>query len=166
MAGRVKSVAAMTKHLTKDEKSAREEAEKMCMPDRMHRMKMPKTLTGDKVAQGYWRSIMKRMDGLGILDELDAEVLAVYCSSLARKDSLSSLCRGLIEQADAEPDLEARFELIASIDSVLNRLQAHEKTLLSYANVLGLTPEARTRLARKRATAEAEADPDADLFGD
>lgn len=166
MPANVKSADAMTKHLTKAEKSAREAAEKSCLPDRMKAMKMPKSLSGDKVGQGYWRSILKRMEGLGILDELDAEMLAVYCSSLARKDSLSALCRGLIDQADAEPDLEMRFELIANIDSVLNRLQAHEKTLLSYANVLGLTPEARARLARKRAAAEAEADPDGDLFGD
>ena len=84
MPANVKSADAMTKHMTKAEKSAREAAEKSCLPDRMKAMKMPRSLSGDKTAQGYWRSILKRMEGLGILDELDAEMLAVYCSSLAR----------------------------------------------------------------------------------
>ena len=63
MPANVKSADAMTKHLTKAEKSAREAAEKSCLPDRMKAMKMPRSLSGDKTAQGYWRSILKRMEG-------------------------------------------------------------------------------------------------------
>lgn len=105
------------------------------------------------------------MDGLAILDDLDAEILAAYCETLSRKDAISSLCRELMEKAKSEPDVEMQFELISSIDSVLARLQAHEKAILSYADKLGLTPESRVRLARKRAAQEAEAVKD-DLFGD
>lgn len=166
MAGNVKTIDAMTKHLTRAERQAREDAEAGCLPDRPAKMKAPASLRGDKEAMKYWREVLKRMEGLSILDALDTEMLAVYCAGLARKDSLSALCRGLMNQADQEPDLEVRLELVANIDSVLGRLQAHEKTLLSYAKGLGLTPEARARLARKRAAAEAQADPDADLYGD
>lgn len=105
------------------------------------------------------------MKGLAILDDLDAEILAAYCETLSRKDALSSLCRELMAKAESEPDVEMQFELISSIDSVLARLQAHEKSILSYADKLGLTPESRVRLARKRADKEAEAVKD-DLFGD
>lgn len=165
MAANVKTMEAMRKHLTKAERETREAAEATCLPARSKTMKTPKGLAGDPAARRYWKSYLARMDGLGILDELDAETLGTYCAAMARKDSLSSLCRELIAQVDSEPDLGMRFELIASIDGVLGRLQAHEKTLLSYANSLGLTPEARTRLARKRAAQEAEAVRD-DLFGD
>ena len=52
------------------------------------------------------------------------------------------------------------------LDGLIGKLQGHEKTLLSYADKLGMTPEARARLARKRAAQETARDPDDDLFGD
>ena len=165
MAANVKSMENQTKHLTNREKDARTTAEAEMLPARKAKLKVPKSLSGDDAARGYWRSILRRMDGLAILDDLDAEILAAYCETLSRKDALSFLCRELMEKAKLEPDVEMQFELISSIDSVLARLQAHEKSILSYADKLGLTPESRVRLARKRAAQEAEAVKD-DLFGD
>lgn len=123
-------------------------------------------MSGDEAARGYWRSILRRMEGLAILDDLDAEILAAYCETMSRKDALSSLCRELMARAKSEPDVEMQFELISSIDSVLVRLQAHEKSILSYADKLGLTPESRIRLARKQAAKDAEPGAVDDLFGD
>ena len=102
---------------------------------------------------------------MAILDDLDGEMLAVYCAALSRRDSLNSLCRELMDHVDREKDPEARLDLVGKLDGVISKLQAHEKTLLSYADKLGMTPEARVRLARKRA-AQVEQTPDDDLFGD
>ena len=132
----VKPLENQTKHLTNAEKAARQAAEEAYLPNRKAKLKMPEAVKADKAAASYWRSILKRMEGTGILDDLDAEILGIYCLGLSRRDEL----------VEIKP------------------LLALEKQLLAYADKLGLTPESRVRLARKRAAQETEAiDP---LFGD
>lgn len=50
-----------------------------------------------------------------------------------------------MEQTEAPGE---RLELVNKLDTILSKLQAHEKILLSFADKLGMTPEARVRLAR------------------
>ena len=166
MPANVKHSDNLEKHMTKEEKQARLEAEAAYLPDRPAKLKTPRPLSKDPAAKRYWKSILERMEGLAILDDLDGEMLAVYCAALSRRDSLNALCRELMDQVDKGNDTEVRLDLVGKLDGVISKLQAHEKTLLSYADKLGMTPEARVRLARKRA-AQAEApQPDDDLFGD
>ena len=152
MAANVKHSENMVKHLTKAELEARKAAEDAVMPERKAVLKV--------------KSILERMDGLAILDDLDGEMLAVYCSALSRRDSLNALCRALIANMEKEPSAGHRLEMTDRLDGLIGKLQGHEKTLLSYADKLGMTPEARARLARKRAAQETARDPDDDLFGD
>ena len=166
MPANVKHSDNLEKHLTKEEKQARREAEAACLPDRPASLKTPRSLSKDPAAKRYWKSILERMEGLAILDDLDGEMLAVYCAALSRRDSLNALCRELMNQVDREKDPEARLDLVGKLDGVISKLQAHEKTLLSYADKLGMTPEARVRLARKRAAQVEAPQPDDDLFGD
>lgn len=161
----VKNLENQTGHRTKAELAARAAAEAQFLPQRKPKLKPPQTVKDSREAMAYWRGILKRMDGLGILDDLDAEVLGTYCEALVRKDELSRLTKELIELSRQEADPEVRLEFLSSLDSLLARLQAHEKTVLSYADKLGLHPESRARLARKRAAQEAEQVTD-DLFGD
>ena len=56
-------------------------------------------------------------------------------------------------------------EAAAKLDALTGKLQALERSILQYAEKLGLTPSGRVRLAQKRAQA-AESGPDDDLFGD
>ena len=162
----VKSLENQTKHLTKEEIQAREEAEAAVLPFRAAKLKIPRSLNKDAGAKRYWKSILERMEGLAILDDLDSEMLAVYCAALSRKDSLQALCRELMESVDKEPDPKVRLELVEELDGLLTKVQNHEKTLLSFANNLGMTPEARVRLARKRAAQPAQPEAADDLFGD
>ncbi len=166
MAANVKHSENMVKHLTKAELEARKAAEDAVMPERKAVLKVPKSLHNDAAAKRYWKSILERMDGLAILDDLDGEMLAVYCSALSRRDSLNALCRALIANMEKEPSAGHRLEMTDRLDGLIGKLQGHEKTLLSYADKLGMTPEARARLARKRAAQETARDPDDDLFGD
>lgn len=162
----VKASENIGKHLTKAEIQARKDAESAVMPDRAVSTKAPKSLANDAPAKAYWKSILERMDGLGILDDLDREMLAIYCSALSRRDALNALCRSLVSDMAKADGNEKKLELANKLDALMAKVQAHEKLLLSYADKMGMTPEARARLARKRAAQEAEADPDADLFGD
>ena len=136
MSANAKPLENQTKHLTNAEKAARQAAEEAYLPNRKAKLKMPEAVKADKAAASYWRSILKRMEGTGILDDLDAEILGIYCLGLSRRDQLTEI----------------------------KPLLTLQKQLLAYADKLGLTPESRVRLARKRAAQETEAiDP---LFGD
>lgn len=192
----VKSSANMTKHLTQAELEARQLAEEEVLPHRRRtRLKKPGFIAGNRAANAYWNQILKRMEGLVLLDDLDSEMLAGYCSMLARRDQTILLIGQLMdrlgvagavadgqarrkkpaamtdqewETSAAPPDMTADelIEAVSKLDTLTGKLQALERNLLQYAEKLGLTPSGRVRLAQKRAQAAAEPEPDDDLFGD
>lgn len=160
-----KSVENMTRAMTQSERDARAEAEAALIRLSV-RLKPPTHIRGDKMAGRYWRTILKRMEGIELLDDLDSEALGIYCSMLSRRDSMDVLCRQLMADSAAEGlETEQRLELLEKADGLLAKLQNHEKTILQYAERLGLTPSGRARLARKRAEAMVN-EPNHDLYGD
>lgn len=164
-----KSLDNMTKHLTKAEQSIRAEAEAATMPDRPSvKLKPPAYVRNDKVAAKYWRGILKRMEGISLLDDLDTEILAVYCSMLSRRDATQALFASLLEESEADDlDAKGRVDILGKLDSLMLKLQGQERSILQYADKLGLTPSGRVHLARKRAAkAAGEVGDDDDLFGD
>lgn len=168
MPSQAKTLDNMDKHLTEAERVARAAAEEGVMPKREQTtLKAPTIVNKDAKAKTYWTEILKRMDGLAILDDLDSEMLAGYVLMLSRRDRLAAVSIGLMAQAAKAKDPEAMLEVIEKLDSLTGKLQALERNLMNYAEKLGLTPSGRVRLAQKRARAAAEeTDPDADLFGD
>lgn len=197
MPAAVKASENMSKHLTKAEREVREQAEAAVLPDRGRtaKLKKPAIVSSSKRANAYWNQILKQMEGLALLDDLDATVLAGYCSMLARRDQTTLLIGQLMDRlgvqgavedgtrrrrkdaalsdqewedsAKAAPVLtpDALVEAAAKLDALTGKLQALERNILQYAEKLGLTPSGRVRLAQKRAQAAAE-EPDGDLFGD
>ena len=167
MPARSKTHDSMTKHLTKVESSAIVQAESEVLPDRAAvELHPPKWMKKDKAASQLWSQILERMADVLILDDLDSEILAVYCSMMSRRDSLDALCRQLMKQVAGKGlSDEEKLELIGKIDGLVSKLQNHEKTLLQYADKLGLTPGGRVHLARKRSS-QAAAEAGDDLFGD
>lgn len=151
-----KTLSAMSKHLTNDEAAGRLSAEASVNPDRGEVMlKKPPWLSGR--GKKYWKSILSRMQGTAILDDLDAEMLAIYCAQLQERDALQTdLKKARSEDA---PDME----LILSLTKQLN---AKDAKIRDFASDLGCTPSGRVRLAQKRASGAAEIDPNGDLFGD
>lgn len=158
----------MTKHLTKAESDAMEQAEAEILPERVVvELAPPKWLKQDKAASALWNQILERMEDVFILDDLDSEILAVYCAMMSRRDAMDKLCRELMKQvADKKLEADGKLELIGKIDGLLSKLQSHEKTVLQYAEKLGLTPTGRVHLARKRSAQAVSEDPDGYLFGD
>lgn len=170
MAQNPKTLENMSKHLTNEELELREAAEAITLPHRdLDPEKPPKSLAGDSVARKYWRNILGKMVGYSILDELDAETFAIYCSMASRRDAMNRLCVKLISEASGSKlSTDERLELMEKVDGLSAKLQTHEKTLLSYAKELGLTPSGRVHLARRRAVAAASGDepPTDEMFGD
>ena len=190
----VKNSANMAKHLTQAELEARRQAEEEVLPQRQKaKLKKPGFISGSRQANAYWNQILKRMEGLALLDDLDSEMLAGYCSMLARRDQTITLISQLMDRLgvagavdarkapkkkppamtdgewedSAAPDMTADelIEAVSKLDTLTGKLQALERNLLQYAEKLGLTPTGRVRLAQKRAQAAAP-EPDGDLFGD
>ena len=197
MPAATKNSENMTKHLTQAEAELRQQAGREVIPQRKKlKLKKPAFVARNKRANAYWNQILKRMEGLVLLDDLDSEMLAGYCSMLARRDQTILLVNDLYARlgvsgaveplpgkkpdgalsdeewersAQAPPDPMTPDELIEAVsklDTMTGKLQALERNLLQYAEKLGLTPSGRVRLAQKRAQAAAEPEPDDDLFGD
>lgn len=152
----VKILNNMNKHLTEDERRARE-AQENKLPTRP--LKKPKLLKEDKAAAAHWTRILKTMQGVDILDSLDADILGIYCAKLSRRDELQQIYLGHRAAYADDHDMLTLKSMLAVGDD----LQAIERELLSYAGKLGLTPESRARLARRLADQEDE-EPDGDLF--
>lgn len=187
----------ISKHLTKAEREAREQAEAAVLPDRGREVKLkkPTIVSTSKRANAYWNQILKQMEGLVLLDDLDSTVLAGYCSMLGRRDQTTLLIGQLMERLGVQGAVEAGtkrrkkdsaltdvewensakkqpamdpdelVEAVAKLDALTGKLQALERNILQYAEKLGLTPSGRVRLAQKRSAAMTEAQLD-DLFGD
>ena len=157
-------VENMSKNLTLAERSAREQAQRETLPARDKvRLKAPAYVREDTAAARYWKQTIKRMEGITLLDDLDTEMLAVYCTMLSRRDEMNGLCRRLLAAVDDEA-AEDRLAVMTKLDGLLAKLQGQERTILQYADRLGLTPSGRVRLARKRAEERTVSDDD-DLFG-
>ena len=161
----------MTKHMTTEEQQLRDEAEAGVIPERGREVKLvkPALMAKNAVAARYWTQVLKRMEGLAILDDLDSDALGVYCVMLARYDQqakLFSMASKALKEAEENSDAVA--EAVARLDAASAKMTSLEKNILQYAEKLGLTPSGRVRLAQKRAAAAAadRADPDGDLFGD
>lgn len=169
MAKQAKTLDSMSKNMTKAERTARAEAEAAVMPERASvKLKAPAYVRNDKAAAKYWRGILSRMDDISLLDDLDSEMLAVYCSMLSRRDAMQAMYTKLLADTEASgPDSEAIVAVPGNLDSILQKLQAQERSILQYADKLGLTPAGRASLARKRAAkVMADGDGDDDLYGD
>ena len=168
----MKAMENMSKHMTQEEKAMREQAEQGVIPDRggVIRLKPPPIMTGIPGAAGFWKRTLERMEGLCILDDLDSDALGVYCVMMARYQQQSRLLNQASKAMQAAIKAENSEELeqaLGQIDAVSAKMNTLEKTILQYAEKLGLTPSGRVRLAQKRAAAAAAAaDPDGDLFGE
>lgn len=166
-----KALDNMSKKLTTEERNLRAQAERDVIPDRGGEPKLnpPPIMAGIPGASGFWKRVLERMEGLVILDDLDSDTLGVYCVMMARyKQQCTLLNHAAKELKNAKDDPEKVAGAVAQIDSVSAKMTTLEKTILQYAEKLGLTPSGRVRLAQRRAAASAaaQADPDCDLFGD
>lgn len=176
MATRAKNLDNMTKHQTLAEIDAREAAESslrgsdaiLRKQDRNGCYRCPPSL--GREARVVWRDVLKRTEDVELLEDPDIHVLEIYCSVVARISTLRREINKLEQRLDEDFD-DADFtakdwlKTLQTMDSLQGKVLALEKAALSYADKLGLTPSSRAHLARKRADAAIEEDPDGDLFG-
>ena len=156
-----------TKHWTNAEKERRERAEQGLQRETV-RLIEPKRVKADAVAHGYWKITLKRMKGLELLDDVDIDMLAGYCIACSQVEALRAEYQEMrnttmttikktldkaIEGEYADQDYPARVIRACLGDelAILKSMQGQERLVIGYAKELGLTPNARQRLAKQQA---------------
>lgn len=169
-----------SKHWTKAERERREKAEEGISRENA-RLVMPQRVKSDKLASDYWKKTLARMKGLELLDNVDVDLLAGYCLASAQAEEMRAEYRGMRAMTDdtikktlkkvlngdyADDDYPARVirACVADELAILKSQQAQERLVVNYAKELGLTPNARQRLAKRKAE-EAPPDEADELYG-
>ena len=147
----LKTTSNMRKHLTKAELTARQNAESEQAPKQKsasNRVNIvaPAWLSDEARKIFNWQK--RKLRDQNVLDPADADLLGMYADAIARyQASLYELVGPLVDP---------RSSTVA---------QAWSRLALSYAEKLGIGPNARARLAKKKAESQ-PVDPMADLLSD
>jgi P27 family predicted phage terminase small subunit len=130
------------KHYTQAEVDAR----KAAAEGSMHKGKVivmipPPWLSED--ALKIWKRVRRQTRGLELLDNLNTEMLAVYCDAVTK---YQESCKKLDRQYDEDGE-RAAF----SRSDIIKEIQAWARIISAFADKLGFTPAARARLVKKKA---------------
>ena len=169
----MKNLDNQSKHLTNAEKAARDAAEAALTPERekgkseLWDKEPPAHLSSG--AKKQWRAVLRRAKTVELLDDLDVDILAIYCIMLDRMKILERQCGELGAQLETMTFENTKdwLRALQSLDSLTGKIQTQERTALNYADKLGLTPSGRAHLARKAAEAALSmSGEEAEMFGD
>lgn len=180
MPANVKRTENTTKHWTQEELERRKEAE-LAMERQFVRLTEPKRVKEIPAAHEYWKTTIKRMKGITLLDNVDTDLLAGYCMAAAEADRLRNEYHEMIthtgdtisktlakvlnfEYADNEYPARVIRACVGNELAVLRGMQAQERLMIGYARELGLTPNARQRLAKRKADERPVTEED-ELYG-
>lgn len=143
--------AAGGKHWTRAEVEARQKAAEGAKRKGPVRLIAPDWLTDD--ARKIWKRVRRQAAGLELLDNLDADMLAIYCDAISNYQ----MARAILARISAG---EITTGVDLSVEDRIKTMQAWARLISAYADKLGFTPAARARLVKKKA------DEVLDPFGD
>ena len=126
------------KHWTRAEVESRKRAADGMQRKTRVTLRMPNWLSPE--AQAVWKRVRRQTAGLDLLDNLDVEMLAVYCDAVANYQIVTS---GLVIRDDEG--------LPAASAEAIKAAQAWARIVAAYADKLGFTPAARARLVKRKA---------------
>lgn len=141
------------KHWTKEEIEKRASAASSFKRKKPVKLRMPDWLNED--AAKVWKKTLKDMKEFEILDKVDEDMLAAYCDTVAKYKDANEKIDG------------AGYTVMGAMGSeivnpTVKVAQSYLRLMLQYSEKLGLTANARARLAKKMA--DGAGDPNADLF--
>lgn len=141
------------KHWTAAEVAARADAQEQARRKKRVSLRPPAWLSEEALV--VWKEIVRKLKGIELLDNLDTELLAVYCDAIVHyRECAVRMSMPVYREDDGAPP---------PIDDLIKAMQAWSRIIVSYAEKLGLTPGGRARLAKRKA--EKVLDPFADSFG-
>lgn len=164
----LKRIENQVGHRTKAERNRRERAEESLRRATRINMRAPEWLSAE--AREVFEKTKRRMRGLEVLDTADIDVLALYADAVCqyrRGQRMVELALRTMEAqaerrkasgeayAGQEEDDQAEVKriLVQAEKAELMMLQ-WSRVVISYAEKLGISANARARLARKKATRE------------
>lgn len=140
------------KHWTRAEVEARRAAADGLKRKTPSKLRCPAWLSPE--ARRVWNRVRRQAAEFeDLLDELDVDMLAVYCDLVAQYQA------GSVPRPTPE-SLEKQIEEAQTAQENAQQQAARARLIVQYADRLGLTPSARARLAQRRAVKEE------DKFGD
>jgi len=119
------------KHWTKAEVESRQVAAELVKRKERVSLRVPAWLGPE--ARKVWHRIRRQTAGLDLLDNLDADMLAVYCDAVVKHRHASQA----LNHDSTDDDIKA--------------VQAWGRLVAAYADKLGFTPAARARLVKRKA---------------
>ncbi|WP_217597161.1 phage terminase small subunit P27 family [Cohnella sp. GbtcB17] len=134
------------KHWTEKEVKNREEAAKKFKRKKRVSLKYPDWM-GEE-ARKVWNKTVKDMKDFEILDTVDEEVLAVYCDSVVK---LRQLNFAIDNDGFTIEEKDGAHVPNPNVNDLVRMAQSYQRLVLQYAGKLGITAEARARLAKKMA---------------
>lgn len=126
------------KHWTAAEVRARKAAADGVKRQGKVSLRVPRWLTPE--AKAVWRRVLRQTAGMDLLDNLDSDMLGIYCDAVAKYRQASRYL--VIVGDDNEP--------VAREDQI-KMVQAWARLVAAYADKLGFTPAARARLVKRKA---------------
>jgi P27 family predicted phage terminase small subunit len=109
----------------------------------------------DDEARQIWKKTLKDMKEFDVLDNVDADTLAIYCDAVARYRETTLKVR-------EEGYTTMSAQGAETVSPYVKAAQSYARVALQYSDKLGLNASSRARLAKKKA--DVEEDPNADLF--
>ncbi|MFZ3132665.1 MAG: phage terminase small subunit P27 family [Desulfosporosinus sp.] len=141
------------KHWTKEQVEKRTTAAQSVKRKSPVKLRMPIWL--DDEARQIWKKTLKDMKGFDVLDNVDADALAIYCDAVARYRETTLKVR-------EEGYTTMSAQGVETVSPYVKAAQSYARVALQYSEKLGLNASSRARLAKKKA--DIEEDPNADLF--
>ena len=141
------------KNWTKQEVAARAKAAERVTREKQIGLRMPDWLNDE--AQKVWKKTVRDLRGFDILDKIDEDILSIYCDTVARYRE----CTAHIEEHGY---MTVNVQGTETINAYVRAQQGYRQSILQYSEKLGITAEARARLAKK--IAKEEVDRVAELF--
>lgn len=117
------------KHWTKAQVEARQAAAEGMKREGAIRLRVPDWLNKD--ARSVWHKVIGKAKRLDLYDMLDTDSLAMYCDAVVQYRELSEMGEKTVD------DIKA--------------MQAWARIIMGMADKLGLTPQSRARLIKKKA---------------
>lgn len=130
------------KHWTEKEVKAREAAAKKFQRKKKKNLKPPIWMCDE--GKKVWRKTVKDMEDFEILDTVDEEVLALYCDQVVKLRELNFTIAN-----EGFTTVNTKGDVVPT--AAVKMAQSYQRSILQYAGRLGITAEARARLAKKMA---------------
>lgn len=126
------------KHWTAAEVESRQKAAEGMKRKTKVSLRAPDWLSDE--AKKVWARVRKQSAGLDILDNLDCEMLAIYCDAVVNYRLTAK--KLVIEDDNGD---------MLSKEEAIKLAQSWARVVAAYSDKLGLSPAARARLAKKKA---------------